>query len=188
MESLVRNADGERPDPDRSASVLHQLAHPVHAAAQASGTAVDEVDAVVLNVKTNEVTAEDALQNQVVPREDLDHVPRWKRNVQKEPDLAENVFLLCNLSDCRRCKHKMVIVNPNYWNIVRVRIACQLLLQGTDCLPGKQLIDPPVGHPEGLVEHSLVGHGVKEWPEGGITATVVIQLVILNTKMIFTKY
>ena len=63
MESLVRNADGERPDPDCSASMLHQLAHPVHAAAQASGTAVDEVDAVVLNVEANKVATEDALQN-----------------------------------------------------------------------------------------------------------------------------
>ena len=179
LESLVRNTDGERPHPDRPAAVLHQLSQSVHAASQAPGAAVNEVDAVVLDVKTNEVTAKDALKDQIVPREYLDHVPGWKWNVQKETDLAKNIFLLCNLPDCRRRKHQMIIVDPNYRNILRVRIACEFLLQSTDCLPGEELIDPPVGDPVGLVKHSLVGHRVKQRPECGVTATVVIQLVIL---------
>jgi hypothetical protein len=79
--------------------MLYQQAGPVHPAPQTALTAVDEVDAVVLNVKAHEVTAEDALEDDVAPGEDLDHVPGGEGDVEEEAELAGQPFLFCHLAD-----------------------------------------------------------------------------------------
>ena len=56
------------------------------------------------------------------------------------------------------------------------------LLQGCQGFNGsasEALVDVPVGHPVGLVKHRPVRHGVKERPEGGVAAAVVVQLEVL---------
>ncbi len=69
--------------------MLHQQAGPVHPAPQPALAAVYEVDAIVFYVKAHEVTAEDALEDDVAPGEDLDHVPGREGDVEEEPELAE---------------------------------------------------------------------------------------------------
>ena len=120
LEPLVGNTDGERSHPDCPAAVLHQHGRSVHPAAQTSPAAVDEVDAIVLDVKTDEVTAQDALEDEVVPGEYLDHVPGREGNVEEESNLARNVLLLRYRSDGCSCQHEMVVMDPHNRNVIRV--------------------------------------------------------------------
>ena len=122
MEPLVGNTDGERPHPHRPAAVLHQHGQPVHPAAQTAAAAVDEVDAIVLDMETDQVTAEDALEDEVVPGEDPDDVPGGERNVQEEADLAGNLPLLCHRPDGGGRQHEMIVVDPHDGNVIRILI------------------------------------------------------------------
>ena len=88
LEPLEWNADWEGPDPDGPPAVLHQQPHPVNPAAQPALTTVNKVDAVVVDVKADQVAAEDALEDEVVPGEDFDHVPGGEGNVKEVADLA----------------------------------------------------------------------------------------------------
>ena len=193
MEPLVGNTDGQRPDPHRPPTVLHQQTSPVHSAAQTSPTAVDEVDAVVGDVETDEVTAEDALEDDVMPREYLDHVPGREGDVKEEADLAGNVLLLRDGPDGGGGQHEVVVVDPDDGNVVRIldrstrhlttRIYIIYLLHSCDCIDSFESeldVDVPVGDPVGLVEDRPVRHGVEEGPEGGVAAAVVVELVILS--------
>ena len=48
-----------------------------------------------------------------------------------------------------------------------------------ECLLSKDVVDVPVGQPVVLGEDGSVWHRVEEGPEGGVTAPVVVQLVVL---------
>ena len=120
LESLERDADREWPHPDCPAPVLHQLTHPVHAAAQTTGTAVNEVDTIVLNMETNEVTAEDALEDEVVPGEDPDDVPGREGDVQEETNLDGNLLLLRHGPDGGGRQHQVIVVDPHDGDVVRI--------------------------------------------------------------------
>ena len=55
-----------------------------------------------------------------MPREDLDHVPGRKRDVEEETNLAGDVRLFSRLADGGGGQHEVVIMDPNDGNIVRV--------------------------------------------------------------------
>ena len=194
MEPLVGNTDGERPHPHRPPAVLHQQGQSVHPAAQPTAAAVDKVDAIILDMETDEVTAEDALEDEVVPGEDPDDVPGGEGDVQEEADLAGDLLLLGHGPDGVGRQHEVVVVDPDDGDVVRILISSQTddekcegggefyLLKGCHGFNGfgsEPLVDVPVGHPVGLVKHRPVRHGVEERPEGGVAAAVVVQLEVL---------
>ena len=100
--------------------MFNQHAGAVNTTPKTSLTTVDEVYAVVLDVEPHQVAAKDSLQHQVVPGEDLDHVPGGEGDVKKESYLARNIFLLCHLPDRGGCQHQVVVVDPDQGHIVRV--------------------------------------------------------------------
>ena len=104
LEILEWNTDGQRADPDRPPAVLHQQAGPVHAAAQPALATVYKIDAIVLNVKADEVTAEDALEEEVAPGEYLHHVPAREGDVEEEAELAGEPLLLRHLAVTSKTK------------------------------------------------------------------------------------
>ena len=57
LEPIIWNADGQGLDPDASAMVLNDHLLPVDPAAQNPLAAIQEIDAVVLDVEPDQVTA-----------------------------------------------------------------------------------------------------------------------------------
>ena len=123
MEPLVGNTDGERSHPDRPAAVLHQHGRSVHPAAQTSPAAVDEVDAIVLDLETDEVTAQDALEDEVVPGEYPDDVPGGEGDVKEEADLAGDLILLRHRPDGGGGEHEMIVVDPDDGDVIRILVS-----------------------------------------------------------------
>ncbi len=115
LEAPEGNADGEGTDPYRPAAVLHQQAGPVHPAAQAALAAVYEVDAVVLDVIGDEVTAEDALEEGVAPGEYFHHVPGGKGDVEEEAELAGEPLLLGHLQLISRVQRNNFNQSREMW-------------------------------------------------------------------------
>ena len=42
---------------------------------------------------------DDDLKNEVVPGEDLDHIPGWEGDVEEEANLAREIFFFCHLPE-----------------------------------------------------------------------------------------
>ena len=42
---------------------------------------------------------DDDLKNEVVPGEDLDHIPGWEGDVEEKANLAREVFFFCHLPE-----------------------------------------------------------------------------------------
>ena len=79
--------------------MLHQQVLTVDPAAEAPLAAVDEVQAVVLNVKTDHVATEHSLEDLVRPWEQSEYVPRWEWDVEEEAQLKPQILVLGRLSD-----------------------------------------------------------------------------------------
>ena len=114
---IVRNADGHGLDLDRPAAVLHQHVGPVHAAAQTPLGAVQEVEAVVLGVEPDHVTAQHALEYLVRPGEDPHDVPRWERDMEEEAHLDADFLLHAGVPDRVGRQHEVVVMKPDNWSL-----------------------------------------------------------------------
>ncbi len=99
LESLEWNSNWQRPNSHSPTSMLGQEAFSIDTTSKPSLHAVNEVEAVILNVKPDQIAAQNALKNHVDPWEDLDNVPRGERNVQEETNFAAQVLLVSHLSE-----------------------------------------------------------------------------------------
>lgn len=146
-ESIEGNSDRQRTDTNGTSTMLNQKILPVHATAQVALAAVDEVQAVVADVKSDHVAGEHALKYLVGPRKQAEDVPGWERDVQEESQLEREVLLLGQLADVIRAQHEMIVVHPDDRN-ARVGRVARALLQRLDGAFGEQLvhrhISPPV--------------------------------------------
>ena len=159
--------------------MIHQHLTLVHPAAQTTTTTVDEVDAVVLDLEAHQVTPKDTLENEVMPWKYLDQVPGREWNMKEESNLALNIRLLSQESDGGGSQHQMIIMNPDYWNIIRIIGFCHLF-QSFECSPSKQFIDSCVGSPVALIKHCSIWHRMEQRPQCSIAASIVIELKVLN--------
>ena len=64
---VIRNTNGHGLNPDCPATVLHQHPAPIHPASKTSAAALEEVEAVVLDVEANQVAAQDTLPDSNQP-------------------------------------------------------------------------------------------------------------------------
>ena len=103
--------------------MFHQHPHPVHPAPEAPLAAVDEVDAIVLDLETDEVTAQDALEDEVVPGEYPDDVPGGEGDVKEEADLAGDLLLLRYRPDGGGGEHEMIVVDPDDGDVIRILVS-----------------------------------------------------------------
>ena len=69
-----------------------------------------------------------------MPREDLDHVPGWKGDVEEETNLAGDVRLFSRLADGGGGQHEVVVVDPDQRH--RIHVSRQTL-QSRESLLGK---------------------------------------------------
>ena len=193
LKPFKRNADGQISDTNCSTSMFSQKCLAINAATKAALAAVDEIQAVVLDVETHEVAAKDALEDHVKPGEDLDNVPWREWNVQEEADLAAQVFFIGNLkihlildiSDLSipetfylanrvGCQHKVVVVYPQQRDLIWV--LGQRLPEGIQCACGKGVVDLLVSGPKVFAENCSIWHRMKKGPKCGIATAIVVKL------------
>ena len=102
-------------------------------------------------MEADKVAGEYTHQNLHVPRKDPKDIPVRKRNVKEKSNLAGEILL----SQSSRYQHEVVVLNPNYWDII---IATLLVSKGTESCLGKVIVDILVVVPKLLLENSSLQH------------------------------
>ena len=154
-------------DADRIDAHLHvavAIAHRVDAQvdAQHLGGRVDEVVAVRLGVKADQVGAQQAGQDLLTCRQDTEHVGGGPGNVQEEADARARH----TLAQVAGHQHQLVVVDPD--RVVRAQLAGDGL--------GEALVDRLVGAPfVARIQPDFVEQVVKQRPEHRVGVAVVIE-------------
>jgi hypothetical protein len=92
--SLVkRNADGQRTDGNLAPLVFDNEILLVDPVVELALATVQEVETVVLDVKSDHVAAQQSFKHLIGPWKKTEYVPRRKRNVKEEAQLDVNAFL-----------------------------------------------------------------------------------------------
>jgi hypothetical protein len=136
---------------------------------------VDKVQAIVLNVETDQITGQHALQNFIRPREQTEDVPRWEWNVQEEGQLTLESLLLGHFAHIIGGQHEVVVVNPNDGRSL-LRLVLVATLQRLDRFQGELFVHLDVGLPVVGAESRPSRHRMEQGPVGLITATVVVEV------------
>lgn len=154
---------------------------PIHPASKTSATAFKEVEAVVLDVERNQVTAKHPLKDFVPPRKDPHDVPRRERYMEEEPHPHAQFLLDASISNGVGGQHEVVVVEPHQRHRLLPPLSpCPCLLSNSSHSfkrPQTKLsVDRLVSKPCLPVEHCPVRHAVEQRPECGVATAVVVIL------------
>ena len=160
--------------------MLDQHPTPIYPAPKTSAAAFEEVEAVVLDVECNQVTAKHSLKDFVPPRKDPHNVPGRKGNVEEEAHPHTELLLDTSISNGVGGQHEVVIVEPDQRNCLLSPFSRPCLLRHSPHSfkrPQTKLsVDRLVSKPCLPIEHCPVGHAVEQRPESGVATAVVVIL------------
>jgi hypothetical protein len=114
--------------------VLNKHPCPISSAPQSSLTAVNEVEAIIFNMETNEVSTKNVLQKFIVPGEKSHYIPRRKWYVQEESNFYFYFLGITYITDEIRYAHHLIAMNPNQRNGIWLPLqGCFHCVYGLDC-------------------------------------------------------
>ena len=120
----------------------------------------EEVLAVVVGVERDHVSAQEAGQNLLAPRQSGDDLRRWTGDVEKEANGAVGAPAAKQVGD----EQELVVVHP----------AQSTSGAGPGLGSGKALVDGPVGLPPSEVVHRRLDQAVQERPQRPVGEAVVV--------------